>query len=355
VEKIIYNSQNFVKQTQKQMTQKRKNRTTILDIARIAGVSPATVSRILNNTAIVAPEKERAVRQAIKESNYQPNTTAQDLVWGTTSTIGILTQHLGSPFYGEMLHGIETGLRGSRYVPLFVSSQWDLSKDLTALDVLIRRQVDALIIVAGELPEQKLLEVSTKFPMVILGRYIEDLKDHCVYISSFEGAYNATRYLIEMGHTAILHITGNLNHHDALERRDGYLQAMQDAGLDVPAHFIVEGDYAEPAALAQTERFLAAHGCIFTALFAANDQTAAGARLALYRRGIRVPEDVSLIGFDDLPGSSYMTPPLTTIRQPAFQMGEEASRLALRLLNGKRGEEKKLPFELMVRESVAKK
>jgi LacI family transcriptional regulator len=338
------------------MSQKRKSRVTILDIARIAGVSPATVSRILNNTAIVAPDKEEAVRKAVKDLNYQPNTTAQDLVWGTSSTVGVLTHHLGSPFFGEMIHGIETGLRASRYVPLFVSSQWDISKDLTALDVLTRRQVDALIIIGGELPTQQLVTLAETLPLVILAQHVQELENQCVYISNFQGAYCATRYLIDMGHTSIAHVTGNLSHQDACERRDGYLQALKDAGLPAQPHLIVEGDYAEPAAVVGMERLLASeYGRAFTALFAANDQTAAGARLALYRQGIRVPEDVSIIGFDDLPGSRYMTPPLTTIRQPAFQMGEEAAQLVLKLIENKAGSGRLLPFELIIRESVARR
>jgi LacI family transcriptional regulator len=181
------------------MAHKRNNRATIRDIANAAGVSAATVSRILNNTAAVDPDKERSVLQAIEQLNYQPNTTAQGLARGRSSTIGVLTQHLGSPFFGEMLLGIELGLRASRYAPIFASSQWNMKEDLTVLNTLMRRQVDALIIIGGEIPVDRLLELAEHLPLVALTRQVEGLESQCVCLDNFEGAYRATTYLIEMG------------------------------------------------------------------------------------------------------------------------------------------------------------
>lgn len=336
------------------MAQKRNSRVTIRDIASAAGVSAATVSRILNKTAAVDPDKEKLVLQAIAQLNYQPNTTAQGLASGRSSTIGVLGQHLGSPFFGEMLLGIELGLRASRYAPIFASSQWSINEDLTVLDTLLRRQVDALITIGGEIPGEQLRELADHLPLVVLTRQVEGLENQCVCLNNFEGAYRATTYLIEMGHTAIAHITGNLSHQDARDRRDGYLQALSDAGLQINQNFIVEGDYTEASGVMGVARLLSSRdGVPFSAIFAANDQTAAGARLALHRRGIRVPEDVSLVGFDDLPSSPYMTPPLTTIRQPALEMGEKAAQLVLAMLEDKPIQGQLFPIQLIIRESVA--
>jgi LacI family transcriptional regulator len=336
------------------MTHKRHKRVTIRDIASAAGVSPATVSRILNNTAAVDPDKEKLVLQAIEQLKFQPNTAAQGLARGRSSTIGVLTQHLGSPFFGEMLLGIESGLRTSRYVPIFASSQWNMAKDLAVLDTLMRRQVDALIVIGGELPADQLLELAERLPIVVVARQIEGLEDQCVCLNNFDGAYRATNYLIEMGHTSIAHITGNLTHQDAHDRRAGYLQALQDAKLNVNPHFIVAGDYTEASGVIGVARLLTAgDGVPFSAIFAANDQIAAGARLALHRRGIRVPEDISLVGFDDVPSSAYMTPPLTTVRQPALEMGEKAAQLILAMLENKSIQGMLFPIQLVIRESVA--
>jgi LacI family transcriptional regulator len=336
------------------MTQKRANRVTIRDIANAAGVSPATVSRILNNTATVDPDKEKLVLQAIERLKYQPNTAAQGLVWGRSSTVGVLTQHLGSPFFGDMLRGVEMGLRASPYAPIFASSQWNMGEDMTALDILIRRQVDALIIIGGEIPAEELLELAERMPLIVVTRKIEGLENQCVCLDNFEGAYRATTYLIEMGHTAIAHITGNLSHQDSWDRRAGYLQALEDANLKVNPNFIVEGDYTEASGVMGVARLLSSlDGAPFSAIFAGNDQMAAGVRLALHRRGIRVPEDVSLVGFDDLPSSPYMTPPLTTIRQPALEMGQKAVELVLELLENKSIQGAMFPIQLVVRESVA--
>lgn len=336
------------------MPQKRTNRVTIRDIANAAGVSPATVSRILNNSAAVDPDKEKLVLQAIERLNFQPNTTAQGLASGRSSTIGVLTQHLGSPFFGDMLLGIELGLRATRYATIFASSQWNLKDDLMVLDTLMRRQVDALIVIGGEIPTERMLELAEHLPLVVVGRQIEGLENQCVCLSNFEGAYRATRYLIEMGHTSIAHITGNLSHQDAHDRREGYLQALQDANLTINPDYIVTGDYTETSGVMGVARLLAVRdGAPFTAIFAANDQMAAGARLALHRRGIRVPEDVSLVGFDDVPNAPYMTPPLTTIRQPALEMGEKAAQLILAMLENKPVQGVLFPIQLIVRESVA--
>lgn len=336
------------------MPQKRTNRVTIRDIANAAGVSPATVSRILNNTAAVDPTKEKLVLQAIERLNFQPNKTAQGLASGRSSTIGVLTQHLGSPFFGDMLLGIERGLRISSYAPIFASSQWNMRADLAVLDTLMRRQVDALIVIGGEIPGEQLRELADRLPVVVVTRQVEGLENQCICLDNFEGAYRATSYLVEMGHTAIAHITGNLSHQDAHDRRAGYLQALADAGIEVNPNFIVEGDYTESSGVMGVARLLAARdGAPFTAIFAANDQMAAGVRLALHRRGIRVPEDVSLVGFDDLPYSPYMTPPLTTIRQPALEMGTKAAQLVLAMLENKPIQGILFPIQLVVRESVA--
>jgi LacI family transcriptional regulator len=332
----------------------KKQAVTILDIARLAGVSPSTVSRILNGTVAVAPDKTAAVMKVIEQLNYKPNIVAQGLVRGTSSTIGVLVQHLGSPFYGELLRGIEQALVGSNYSPVFASGRWILKEELRALDLLVGRRVDALILVGGQIPEEYLRETARTTPTLIVGRLVQGFEGICINMNNFEASHRATSYLLEMGHTSIAHITGMLSHHDAIERRNGYIQAIEDAGLKVNHDLIVEGDYTEPSGVLAMERLLSMRSKkSFSAIFCANDQMAMGARLAMYRRGIRVPEDISLVGFDDLPSTEYMTPPLTTIRHPGFDIGVASGQAVLEMLAGREVPITDFPIELIVRESVS--
>jgi LacI family transcriptional regulator len=159
---------------------------------------------------------------------------------------------------------------------------------------------------------------------------------------------------VESGHRQIAHITGLLNHNDAIDRRDGYLKALKDSGITTDPNLIIEGDFTEPSGMMATEMLLM-QGRVFSAIFAANDQMAIGARLALYRRGLRVPEDVSIVGFDDQPPSSYMIPPLTTMQRSPLEMGEKACKALLSLI---RNEPFVLPIhesKLVIRESVARR
>lgn len=330
----------------------KKRAATILDIAKSAGVSPSTVSRIINGSTPVAPEKQAAVMEAIKQLNYRPNSAAQQLVRGRSGTIGVVTQHQGSPFFAEMQLGIERGLIGSSYTPLFVSGQWHLQEEIDGLNRLIERQVEALIVIGGSIPDEYLQELAEAQPLLCIGRNVPGVE--CIAIDNFKAAYEAVSYLIQMRHEAIVHVTGLLSHKDAEERLNGYRQALIDAGIKIRPELILEGDYTEASGVLAIERlFSGSARPYFSAIFAGNDQIAAGARLALYRRGVRVPQDVSLIGFDDQQWSEYMTPPLTTVRQPAYQMGFSAVQTVLGLLNDQPIDVPLFESQLVVRESVA--
>ncbi|MCS7193789.1 MAG: substrate-binding domain-containing protein [Meiothermus sp.] len=320
------------------------------DVAREAGVSPSTVSRVINGTARVDARKREAVLRAIERLGYRPNLMAKGLAQGRSLTVGVVTQEISSPYYGEMLKGVEQALEGTPYHPIFASGHWRADQEEAALKVLVGRQVDGLIVMDGSVPAERLLELAQSMPVVVVGRDIPGLC--CLSIDNLQGAYEGTRHLIELGHRRIAHIAGPQSHLDAVERLRGYKRALEEAGLPFDPALVVEGDYLEPSGLLAVEALLT-RGALFTAIFAANDQMAYGANVALYRRGIRVPHDVSLVGFDDLPSSSYFTPPLTTVRQPGLEMGWEAARLVLALLEGGEYNPKPLAARLVIRESTA--
>jgi LacI family transcriptional regulator len=305
---------------------------TIRDIARRAGVSASTVSRVLNNRVPVADAKREAVLSVIETLGYRPNAVAQELARGHSQAIGVLPQGIANPFYSQVLKGVEQGLRGTDYYPLFASGE-QTPEEEEALDQLLSHRVDGLILIGGHLPEEGLLPLSERIPLLAVGRRIAGLEHRCMRVENGDGGYQATRHLVDLGHTRIAHITGMPWHADAMARREGYERALREAGLPMDPALIVEGDFEERSGLEATERLLAA-GVAFSAIFAGNDRMAYGAGLALLRRGRQVPRDVSLVGFDDQPSAAYAWPPLTTLRQPTVEMGMAAARALVGELQG---------------------
>jgi LacI family transcriptional regulator len=324
---------------------------TLTDVARAAGVSPSTVSRILNGTAMVNEIKRQRVLEVIDRLGYRPNIMAQSLKTGQSMSIGVLTQELDSLFYGKTLKGIEMGLADSQYHPLFVGGHWREQDELASLEVLNRRRIDALIVLGGLISAQQLLDQAKTMPVVVVSRIVAGLEAQCIDIDNQQAAFEATKHLLDLGHRRIAHITGPLLRQDAQERLAGYRMALKQAGIDIDERLVCEGDYNEQSGVLAMDVLLL-RASRLTAVFAANDSMAHGARLTLFRRGIRVPEDISLIGFDDLPTARYSIPPLTTVRQPMLEMGQEAAELVLGLLEGGEVSAKKIKTELIVREST---
>ncbi|MBK9050403.1 MAG: substrate-binding domain-containing protein [Chloroflexi bacterium] len=329
----------------------------ILDIAQVANVSPSTVSRVLRGSAGVTPAKHAAVLQAVAALDYRPNIFAQSLASGQSMTIGVLTQNFGSAFYDGILRGILQGLDGTDYWPIFADGRWQPQVEAQALQLLLDRQVDGVILVGGQIPEERLREVAAHTPLLVVGRELSTLPDHCLYVKNFAAAYQLTRYLLDMGHREIATITASVGYestvNDVLKRHQGYLQALDDAGIEPDPALVVEGNLLQQSGVLAVEMLLS-RGRPFSAIFAANDNMASGARLALFRRGIRVPEDVSLVGFDDQATSAYMIPPLTTVRQPAIELGHAAAQAILAFINGQTPTLTPFDTELIIRESVAR-
>src|SRR5262249_28230137 len=268
---------------------------TIQDIARHAGVSVSTVSRVLNKTVPVARAKRAAVLAAVDALGYRPNVVAQELARGHTLAVGVLPQGISNPFYSRVIKGIELGLRGTPYYPLFASAE-HADEEAQSLDMLLRHRVEALIVIGAALPDDTLVQLSRRMPLVAIARNVAGLEDRCVRVGNVEGACKATRHLLDMGHRRVAHITGRRTHTDAAARRAGSEDALAEAGVACDAALIREGDFEEQSGLAAAESLIQS-GTSFTAIFAANDQMAMGAQLALFRRGLEVPRDVSIVGF----------------------------------------------------------
>lgn len=333
------------------LAQEDAQNVTVLDVARLAKVSVSTVSRILNGSARVSAEKRDAVEAAIRALDFRPNLFARSLKMGTTMTVGVVTQDIESPFFTRVMRGVEDALSGSGYAPIIVSGHWNAVEEEERIRLLMARRVDGIVIITGRLEDATVRELAQRQPIVMAGREVEAHNVRSVYFDQEYGGYLATRHLLSMGHRRIAYISGARDQLDAQRRFAGYCRALQEAGVDYDEVLVQPGDFTENGGVLAMTRLLDSQQA-FTAVFAANDQTAIGARMVLHRRGIRVPDDISLVGFDDLPVSAYLTPPLTTVRQPLFEMGFYCGATLLRML-GHATPELELPgLELIVRDTV---
>lgn len=324
---------------------------TLARVAELAGVSPSTVSRILNGTAVVSAEKRQAIDDAIAKLGFVPNPVARGLAGGRTLSVGVITQALDSPFYGAALRGIELELQAAGYSALFVSGHSDAAEEARCIDMLRARRVDGIIVLTGRLSDNKLKECAKSVPIVVTGRNLKASQLYALNFDQFEGARLATQHLVDLGHKKIAFITGDMEHPDAQERERGYRTALNDARIPFVQRLVVNGLYTEESGMTAAAELLS-RGKPFTAVFAANDQMALGAALCFHRQGLHIPRDVALIGFDDLPVCAYSYPPLSSVHQPANEMGRLAASAMLELLQGQKPVITMPPPTLKIREST---
>jgi LacI family transcriptional regulator len=327
---------------------------TIDDIARQTGVSASTVSRVLTGSKPVAAAKRALVLAAIEQHQYRPNAVARGLVRGRSMTVGVLAQDIASPFFAKMVSGVEQGLDRAAYRPMLTTTHWrtqDQQDEMDALQLLLDRRVDGVLVLGGHIPDAELRAVAAEVPMVIGARRVQGLEPQCLYVDNHGGSYRATRYLLGLGHIRIAHITGTAGHPDAADRLAGYCRALTEAGPAVDERLIIEGQFTEESGLAGVEELLT-RGERFTAIFAANDQSAYGVMLALFNHGYRIPTDVSLVGFDDQFHSAYTLPPLTTVYHPSIEMGRVAAEALLRMINDHEPMLPRFPTDLIIRKSA---
>lgn len=327
------------------------SKVTVHEVARAAGVSASTVSRVLNGTARVSEGKRVTVEATIARMKYTPNLLAKGLKKGSAMTIGIVVQHVYSPFFGELLRGVEDELSGTAYASVIVSGHWDVEDELKSVNLLLARQVDGIIIFSGCLSDDEIFAIAAHRCVVATGRNLNTKNVFGFALDNEYAAYTATAHLIELGHRRIAFIAGPKNHCDANDRLLGYRRALREVGIKFDKNLVVQGDFNETSGVLAVNLLLESRRS-FTAVFATNDQMASGVRLGLFRRGIRVPDDISLIGFDDLPGSSFATPPLSTVRQPMYDVGRLAAKALIKLINDEQVSVNPPKLELIIRETT---
>jgi LacI family transcriptional regulator len=325
---------------------------TLEEVARLAGVSTSTVSRYLSGTHVVAEEKATAIESSIKRLNYRPNLVARGLAKGRTMTVGVLTQEISSSFFNEAMRGVEDGLASHHYEAIFVSGHWNKVEEEQRLMSLMGRRVDGVILLVAELDDELLDRHAQGVPTVLLGRQSASMRVHSLCFDHYAGACEAVRHLLELGHRSIAFIAGPPGRQDADERLRGYRDTLVAAGLPFDERLVAPGGYVETGGVTAMNMLLD-RGLPFSAVFAANDDSAYGAMLSLYRRGMRVPDDMSIVGYDDLSHSSFSLPPLTSVRQPLRDLGREAAGAVVALIDGRKPPRATMAkLELIVREST---
>jgi DNA-binding LacI/PurR family transcriptional regulator len=337
------------------MSSKARARPTIYDVAREAGVSTATVSRALNDTGQIAPATRLAIEEAVERLGYRPNTIARSLVTKSTQTIAFLLPDITNPFYAALVAGIQQSALASGHTMLLCMTGGDAGQEEEYLSLLRAKQVDGALVDGLVVPPDRIARfVEDGFPIVCLDRDVKSQSVPLVQVDNKRGARMATEHLIELGHRRIAHVAGAPELGISAERQKGYRDALAAAGVDHDPHLVATGRFTEDGGYEAT-RSLLESSADFTAVFAANDLSAIGTINALAEGGRRVPEDVSVIGFDDLRLSAYTSPPLTTIRQPAVEIAEQATEILIGLINGRRAPKLRYLLEptLVVRSSTA--
>lgn len=327
---------------------------TIRDVAARAGVSVATVSRVVNhNPHRVSPATRRRVLSAVRALGYRANIIAQGLKQRRTRTVALIVPDISNPFFPAIARGIEDVAQQRGYAVLLCNTYEDLARERAYLELLRTRMIDGLIFATVGSNTRHLRSLRReRLPVVLVARDVDGVPIDAVFVDNFRGEFEATSHLIRLGHRRIAHVAGPGSLHVASERRRGYLRALEDAGVTRHEAIVVEGDFSAEGGRQAVQTLLDRH-IRFTALAAANDLMAIGAMEALRHAGKRVPDDVAVVGFDDITFASLVTPALTTVAQPKYRMGQLAMGRLLAVMDGTGGKPTQtvLPPELVVRES----
>ena len=297
-------------------------RPTIHDVAREAGASIATVSRALNGGVVSAATRER-IEAAVAQLGYRRNDVARGLVTGRSGLVGVVLPDLIGPLYAHMARGIEDVLDEYGMHAMVVTDHLEPDAERNAIELLRARQVDGLVLIGSRLQPGELREAAGNVPIVHVQRDGPDDGAPQVRLDDAAGVRAAVDHLVGIGHRRIAHLAGTRR--DGRERREAFVAAMEAAGL--PPGPMVDGGFTEEGGEAAAETLLADPS--ITAVFCASDRMAVGLLHAAHRRGIVVPDDLSVVGFDDLTWARYLWPPLTTVRQPGREMGRAAARRVL--------------------------
>lgn len=328
---------------------------TISDVAKLSGLSKTTVSRVINNHPYVSKEKKEQVLKAMEDLGYTPNPSARRLRGQLTTTLGVIVPRIVNPFFSYLVNAIEQTAYKKGYQVLICQSNEDKEKELAFLNLLKTKQVDGIIMTAIENDWNSIQPFTDYGPIVLCNEYVNHADVPMIRLNQYKGTYIGVKHLIERGHQKIAYCTGGLFDEQGKDkdRNHGYQKALKEAGIVVNPkwifvnqHTIEDGKQVMKQILEMEDRP--------TAIFTGSDEIAGGMMIEAKERGLRVPDDIAIIGFDDQPLAEMLDPKLTTIRQPIDQMGEKSVEVIIEMLSNPemKIETYEMSIELVVREST---
>ncbi|MCL1066425.1 LacI family DNA-binding transcriptional regulator [Shewanella olleyana] len=303
---------------------------TIYDVSVLAGVSLATVSRVMNNNTKVSEKTKQKVLSAMDQLGYRPNTIAQSLASSRSNSVGVLVSQLDGPFYGPMMTEIETALRAGNKHVIIAAGHSDESQERDGVDFLISRGCDALILDVEAVDDEYLIKLHQgNTPIVLINRYIDEISERCVYLDNELGGYLATKHVLQHGHKQLAYISGPMFKLDSKDRLLGHKRALTEFNLAFEQELFYEGNYKEQGGSQAMDALLKVNKP-FTAVVCANDQMASGAIAVCLEKGMSIPEELSFVGYDNIPFPQYISPKLTTVNNPIHEMGKMAALWVLK-------------------------
>ena len=341
------------------MTQKTE--TTIHDIAKALNISASTVSRALKNNPLIKEATRKRIQDAAKEMGYRPNTLAANFRTRRTNTIGVIVPLINRHFFSSVISGIEDIAYQQGFAVTISQSNDDFEKECKIAQTLFTNRVDGLILSIGmntKNYEHLKLFSDRNIPLVFFDRVVDEIKAHKIVVDDFGGGYSATRHLIDQGRKSIAMIGGPLNLKIYEKRQEGYIKALQDSGLKVDENMILHNSLTREDGT-NAIRKLMEQTTQPDAIFCANDTTALSAIIYLQEKNIRIPEDIAIVGFSNEPFSELVTPSISTIKQPGFEMGQKAAELIINQIIRKENqvdiETIEIPTKLIIRNSSSGK
>jgi LacI family transcriptional regulator len=317
------------------------------DIAREAGVSQSTVSRVLNNSPRISEATSQRVKEAMARLGYAPNAAARTLTTGRSNLIGLVVSNITNPFYPEVIEAIVATAAQEEYNVVLCNAQENWELQSAHLELLIEHQVDGAILTSSLLDsELRLAKMALdRIPLVMVNRTVNGLSVDSVHLDNTEAGRIVARHLAKLGHRCFGFVGGRQETSTDTQRLGGFRQALTELGLELPPEHVVHGAFTYESGYASARHFIALSDRP-SALFCANDVIALGVMDAVYDAGLRIPQDVAIVGVDDVAAASLRPLGLTTVRQPAAEMGRRAVQLLLeRLRDGRQGE----PLEIVLR------
>ncbi|MGG4142630.1 LacI family DNA-binding transcriptional regulator [Paenibacillus algorifonticola] len=329
---------------------------TIKDIAKKANVAISTVSYVLNGTKNVKPETKERIMNAIKELNYHPSMAARSLKSRKTLTIGIVVPDISNAFFTEIIRGIEDLFNEHAYSVILCNTDEDQAKELRYLNTLFEKDIDGLIFL-GTGKNRDVFNNRKDFPVVVVDRKVVDKKAgesfSSVMIDNVHGGFEATNFLLSQNRSEVMLVIGDLSIQNSRDRLEGYKKALALHGVAYDESLVYECKVSHEAGYVFMDKLLE-KPFAYRSIFAANDLLALGIMKALFQKGYRIPEDIAIVGYDNIPTSYLVVPALTTINQPKYQMGKKAGELLLKKINAESHlvEHIVLKPELVIREST---